>query len=268
MNRGLMAVLSLAAACCTALFFGACGSDTPANGDGGNGDAALDQTIGLGDAAQVFPCDGCGPFPPLGTTTCAPNVLGPSKLVYPIDGLLLPPNMNVLEVQFVPPQGAIEFEVDFENSVTDVRVQTLCNPVPDVRGGASKGCGLTLPQLAWNDIANANRDGNALNVSVRATIDGSCVTGPGKLHVSGQPEGSSDTGRHRSAGILFHYLRRNLTSAKSEFVPESGHEGALLIENLEVVFLALNMKAGRPDDYPHWITGILAACPKATFIQD
>ena len=176
MNRSLMAVLSLVTACSAGLFFGACGSDTPANGDGGNGDAALDQTLGLGDAAQVFPCDGCGPFPPLGTTTCAPNVLGPSKLVYPVDGLLLPPNMNVLEVQFVPPQGATEFEVDFENAVTDVRVQTFCNAVPDVRGGASKGCGLTLPQLAWNDIANANRDGDALNVSVRATINGSCVT--------------------------------------------------------------------------------------------
>ena len=177
MKRPIFAAACLAAACTFAVFFAACGSDNGDGGDGGDGgDALADQTVGLGDAAQVFPCDGCAPFPPLGSTNCAPTVLGPAKLVYPIDGLLLPPNMNVLEVQFVPPQGGIEYEVDFENAVTDVRVQTLCNPVPDVRGGASKGCGLTLPQLAWNDIANANRDGDPLVVSVRATIDGSCAT--------------------------------------------------------------------------------------------
>src|SRR5512142_32294 len=153
MNRAVITILSLALACGAGVFFGACGSTDGGNGDGGN-DGAFDQTTGLGDAAQVFPCDGCGPFPPLGTQTCAPSVLGPSKLVYPIDGLLLPPNMNVLEVQFTPPQGAVLFEVDFENSITDVRVQTMCDPVKDVRGGASKGCGITLPQLAWNDIAN------------------------------------------------------------------------------------------------------------------
>ena len=167
--------------------FGACGSDNGGNGDGGgdsgNGDGTMsdavgDQTTGLGDAATVFPCDGCTTFPPLGTTTCAPNVLGPSKLVYPIDGLLLPPNMNVLEVQWLPPQGGIEYEVDFENGITDVRVQTFCDAVPDVRdpNGPGKGCGLTLPQQAWTDIANANRDGDPVTVTVRATIDGSCVT--------------------------------------------------------------------------------------------
>jgi len=177
MKRAWMGLGSLAAACGLALVFGACGSDNGAGGDGGDGgglDGALvDQSA---PDSQVFPCDGCGPFPPIGTTPCTPNVLGPAQLVYPLDGLLLPPNMNVLEVQFVPPQGATEYEVDFENGVTDVRVQTFCDPVPDVRGGPSRGCGLTLPQAAWNDIANTNRDGDPVTVTVRATIDGSCVS--------------------------------------------------------------------------------------------
>jgi len=180
MKRATLGIATLASACMFAVAFAACGSDNGGNGDGGDGDGSGDGTVssdGLADAS-IFPCtdDGCTPFPPLGTTPCAPNVLGPPKLVYPTDGLLLPPNMNVLEVQFVPPTGAVEYEVDFENSITDVRVVTLCNAVPDVRQGPSKGCGITLPQLAWNDIANANRDGDPVKVTVRATIDNTCVT--------------------------------------------------------------------------------------------
>jgi len=179
MNRAILAACTLASACLFAVLFGACGGDNNGNNDGGDGSIGDgtngDQTTGLPDAS-TFPCDGCTPFPQLGTTQCAPTVLGPSKLVYPTDGLLLPPNMNVLEVQFVPPQGGVEYEVDFENKITDVRVVTFCDPVLDVRKGPSKGCGVTLPQLAWNDIANANRDGDPVTVTVRATIDGSCVT--------------------------------------------------------------------------------------------
>ena len=47
--------------------------------------------------------------------------------------------------------------------------------MPDVRGAASRGCGLTLPLAAWLDVANENRDGDPVHVTVRATKDGSCV---------------------------------------------------------------------------------------------
>ncbi|HEY3821279.1 MAG TPA: hypothetical protein VGL81_29135 [Polyangiaceae bacterium] len=129
-----------------------------------------------------FPCDGCGTFPGQGSPVCSPQTLGPSTLVYPPDGVLLPPNMNVLEVQWLPPQGATLFEVDFTNGITDVRVETPCNPVPAVRSAADggieySGCGLTLPQQAWNDIANTNRDGDPVQVVVRAIpAGGSCVS--------------------------------------------------------------------------------------------
>jgi hypothetical protein len=153
---------------------GGLGDGTVGDGAGGDGNAGGDAGV-AGDGSS-YACDGCATFPPIGTTACAPSVLGPASIAYPTDGLLLPPNMNVLEVQFVPPAGATLYEVDFENAITDVRVETSCNAVPDVRGGASKGCGVTLPQAAWNDIANKNRDGDALHVTVRATINGACVT--------------------------------------------------------------------------------------------
>ena len=73
--------------------------------------------------------------------------------------------------------GAALFEVDFENAATDVRVETPCVPVAAVRTSADggtqySGCGLTLSQQQWNDIANTNRDGDPLKVTVRATPGG------------------------------------------------------------------------------------------------
>ena len=148
------------------------------SGSGGHGGGATFTDGGTGGDAGVssnYPCPGCPAFPPPGAPACPSSTLGPPTIAYPLDGLLLPPNMNVLEVQFVPPAGATLFEVDFENAVTDVKVETQCNPITPVRGGASPGCGVTLSQAAWNDIANVNRDGDPLEVTVRATINGSCV---------------------------------------------------------------------------------------------
>lgn len=155
------------------------GSSGAGSSSGGFGSSSGGGSSGSGDASYTdadFPCDGCAPFPPSDAGTCSPMMLGAPTLVYPPDGVLLPPNMNVLEVQWVPPTGATLFEVDFTNGVTNVKVETQCNPITTVRGATNVGCGLTLPQQAWNDIANTNRDGDPVSITVRATANGSCVT--------------------------------------------------------------------------------------------
>jgi len=194
-------VLSSLLACALAMtgVLAACGSSGSGTGNGprGDGGSSPDGMVGAGgwqDGSLLFPgdgsgsaggaftdasfdCDGCAPFPPAGSPPCAPATLGPSTLVYPPTGVLLPPNMNVLEVQWTPPAGAALFEVDFTNGATDVRVETTCNAITSVRGVANVGCGLTLSQAAWNDISNANRGGDPLQVTVRATpAGGACVS--------------------------------------------------------------------------------------------
>jgi hypothetical protein len=155
------------------------GSATASGSGGGTGTGTGGGSI-LGDGGltvdTTYPCPGCATFPDPGAPACAPAALGEPTIAYPLDGVLLPPNMNVLEVQFVPPAGATLFEVDFANSITSVRVETTCVAVTPVRGGASPGCAVTLPQAAWNDVANTNRDGDPVHVTVRATADGSCVS--------------------------------------------------------------------------------------------
>jgi hypothetical protein len=156
------------------------GQDGVAQGGGGTGGGGGESTGtftgGDGGVDSNYPCTDCPAFPPAGTIACDASTLAAPTIAYPLDGLLLPPNLNVLEVQFTPPAGATLFEVVFENRVTRVRVETRCDAVTPVRGGASTGCAVTLPQGAWNDIADINRDGAPVSVTVRATADGSCVS--------------------------------------------------------------------------------------------
>jgi hypothetical protein len=155
------------------------------NLDGGSGASSGASSGGSSGASgggavdASFACDGCAPFPGQGATSCAPQTLGAPTLVYPPDGVLLPPNMNVLEVQWVPPATgtASLYEVDFSNGVTDVRVETPCNAITSVRGVANVGCGLTLSQTEWNDLATTNANGDPVAVTVRATpANAQCVT--------------------------------------------------------------------------------------------
>jgi hypothetical protein len=123
-------------------------------------------------------CAGCT-FPQPSAPAC-PGSAPPIHVVYPSNGVLVPPNMNVLSVQWTPfGMGYSEFEVDFENSITDTRVitkcakQTLDTSQPPA---ASGGCELLLDAKTWAFLANANRGGDAVTISVRGTTNGACAS--------------------------------------------------------------------------------------------
>jgi hypothetical protein len=176
---------------------------TGGGGDGNSGihdGAATDGAFSTGDGGPVADatfsqhvitttCPGCPPFPgtatdggTLGfghfgtTTTCSGTGVDPT-LVYPNDGALFPPNTNVIEVQFIPGTGNQYFEIDFENAITDVRIETPCVPIDNSAGAKNVGCGFTLDATTWSYIASNNAGGDPLTVTVRGTPDGSCVVG-------------------------------------------------------------------------------------------
>jgi hypothetical protein len=172
-----------------------CQSKVGTGGDSGTPDGGAPPADGggLADAGPTSVhyitgfCPGCPPFPgtPPGdgglgsfgnTPPCTGAGVDPT-LVYPNDGALFPPNTNVIEVQFLPGTGNQYFEVDFENAITDVRVETQCNSITNAVGTASGGCGLSLDPTTWSYIANNNAGGGPLTVTVRATPNGSCVAG-------------------------------------------------------------------------------------------
>src|SRR5581483_3129762 len=128
-------------------------------------------------------CPTCPAFPsPPPGPPCAAGTA--PQLVYPPDGVLLPPNMNVMQVQFMPGTGTQFYEVDFENAATDIRAATLCNPVNDTRGVATGGCSFDLDPATWAFLANSNRAGDAVKVTVRATTDGTCASPSGPRSIS------------------------------------------------------------------------------------
>jgi hypothetical protein len=104
-----------------------------------------------------------GSAPPSSASDCQP------QLVYPPDGVLVPPNMNVIEVHFTLGAPANErFEISFSNAATDVRVYTTCAGASAADGMAlGGGCVFELDQAEWDFIARSNRDGDPVSVRVR-----------------------------------------------------------------------------------------------------
>ena len=101
---------------------------------------------------------GSGPFQDAGSST---NASCNPALVYPPDGVLLPPNTNVIEIHFQPGSAQnTQFEISFENAVTDVRIDTACNPL-------NGGCVFELSQAEWDYIAHTNAGGDPVTVQVR-----------------------------------------------------------------------------------------------------
>lgn len=120
-------------------------------------------------------CPSCPPFPGPGTPMCTAAAQTPTVL-YPPDGTLVPPNMNVLSLQFDQGTGNTYFEIDYENAATDVRVLTMCSAITDSKKNATNGCVYELSQQVWDYIAESNRGGDPLNIIVRATdANGTCI---------------------------------------------------------------------------------------------
>jgi hypothetical protein len=175
-------------------FWGCGGSPGSGNGSGGRGSGGSSGSgAGAPDASSAMgavtapDCPGCSPLP-ANAPPCAGGT-PPIDIVYPNDGVLVPPNMNVMSVQWTPYGGPFtRFEVDFSNSITDVRVVTKCAtqtmdtgqpPMP------SGGCELIIDPQTWATLAHANRDGDPVTITVRGTTDGTCASSStASVHVS------------------------------------------------------------------------------------
>ena len=110
-----------------------------------------------------------------GAPADAPNQFGGAAdpaaapaLVYPPDGLLIPPNLNEMEIQFVPANGTTLFEIAFTGpNNLNLRVYTTCITV-------GQGCGYTPEAVVWNTLEAAARD-NTITITIRATATGGGV---------------------------------------------------------------------------------------------
>ena len=82
-------------------------------------------------------------------------------LVYPPKGVMVPPNLRGLEIQWVPSGGQAVFEIAFFSSAGDIRVYALCARI------AGKGCGHTVEEKPWSQIARTFSGDEPLVIRVR-----------------------------------------------------------------------------------------------------
>jgi hypothetical protein len=91
-------------------------------------------------------------------------------LVYPNDGVLVPPNLAKLEIHFHPGPGNNLFALEFENDVTDVIVYAQCT------SPLNGGCIYLPDATVWSWIAESNKGGAPLMVQVLGTDDSGTAT--------------------------------------------------------------------------------------------
>ena len=143
--------------------------------DGGAADASLfDASLGDGSSAPTVTV--IGPGADASAPTKFGGALDPAagpEVVYPPDGVLVPLNMNSLELHFVPAAGQSLFEITFESPQLRYVVYTGCTPL-----GA--GCVYTPDDAFWSSLAQAAGGKPPVAYAIRA-VDGDS---PGTVGVS------------------------------------------------------------------------------------
>ncbi|MBI2390020.1 MAG: PD40 domain-containing protein [Deltaproteobacteria bacterium] len=115
-----------------------------------------------------------------GATADAPTKFGGTvdstaspSFVYPANGTLVPPNMNVFEFHFLPGAGNTLFELSFTSASVDTKVYFGCTAV-------GSGCVYTPDATVWKLVAEGGRGGDPVSYKLR----GVNAASPGKVGVS------------------------------------------------------------------------------------
>jgi hypothetical protein len=89
-----------------------------------------------------------------------PKAGGGAQIVYPPDGLLVPPNMSVFELHFVPAAGDTLFELHLSSAKVDFKSYFGCTPV----GG---GCVYPITKAIWKKVSDQARGGDPVSWVIR-----------------------------------------------------------------------------------------------------
>ena len=141
-------------------------------------------------ATPVIPADPASTFKGTEDATLAPT------LVYPNDGVLLPPNVGSLEIHFMPGKAAGElYEISLQAAYTDIRIYTRC--AADATQFVTGGCVHQLSPATINVIAETNRGGDPVKLTLRGT------NGSGKFGQTG--EASIQFAAERVDGAVYYW---------------------------------------------------------------
>jgi hypothetical protein len=95
------------------------------------------------------------------------------ELVYPNNGVLLPPNVSGVEVHFRPGAGNTLFEVGFVGPLGEVKLFIRCTRPQDV----NEGCIYQPDPDLWRGVAETNAGKGLVKLTVRGTDDSGSAVG-------------------------------------------------------------------------------------------
>ena len=84
-----------------------------------------------------------------------------ATMVYPADGVLVPPNLSELELQFNPPAGATLYEVGLQGPALDMKIYTPCVTL-------GSGCGYLPDETTWKLLSEASAS-TTVDLTLRST---------------------------------------------------------------------------------------------------
>lgn len=142
------------------------------------------------------------------------------ELVYPSDGVVVPPNMREMEFHYRP-SGSSVFELSFQAPALDLRVYVGC---PESVGG---GCIYTPDDDVWDTIATAARGAGPIPYTLRGS-DGTRVGTAAEQHITFAEEDITGGLYYWNAGggriMRYEWGRRGVAA---EVYLDTGRTGAL-----------------------------------------
>jgi len=144
---------------CVLVLSSACGEERPSGGPS-DGSSGQDMAQLAGKITQVViapgaPADAPAQFGGPSDTGLIPTI------VYPPDGVIMPPNLSELELQWKPSGATTLYELRFVSTYLDLTIYTGCTVIAD-------GCGYLPDEATWQ-LMSAQAHGDTMQLSVRAT---------------------------------------------------------------------------------------------------
>ncbi len=180
------------------------------------------------------------------------------QIVYPADGVMVPPNLNEVEIHFLPAGGSL-FEVHFQTTAIDVRVYTGCDAV-------GSGCVYTLDDAVWTALTTGALPAEPITYEVLG-VDGGSPGGVGtsarqKLFLADDPITGGLYYWNAAAGSIYRY-DFGLRGQHAELYMNAASAGASTCVGCHVLSrdgsrIAVGMDLPAPSPYAVFDTGTRA----------
>lgn len=157
---------------------------------------------GTPQATPTIPANPQTLFQGTPTATLAPT------LVYPNNGVMLPPNLRRLEIHWKPATGATLYEIGFAADTVDIRCYARCAADSTLFDPGS--CAFELDSPTFGEIAESTRGLGPLTLTVRATDE--------LGHVGTSQAFSIEFAENRVDGTVYYWMAASQTNSTPQVV--------------------------------------------------